>query len=292
MWLYGKQNITIDTAKSWRFQVRWQQVTAGSIGTPKFSAGLVGIAQDGSTIIDKSGGAALTSSHFAVNQVAVSAGSGWRNVNGYWAGTAATGTDAGTGLVTPGKLQQNVKYVRPLIMFNFGGSDSTQQVDVLSLIDAVDGQAVIPYTITADRIVAGELKTTNYAEDGSGNPTAGAKLDHTGTALKVAPGNLQVGSFIFANMFRRFSCTMSSTAKTHTFTLSPAEPDTNYAVIALMSGYAGSAANDPLYDRDRALNTIIYRVVKDTGSFTVSATTYQTGDAQVTYDVILLRTPS
>ena len=48
-------------------------------------------------------------------------------------------------------------------------------------------------SITADKIAAGQLATTNYAEDGSGNPTAGAKLDHQGTALKVAPGNLQIG---------------------------------------------------------------------------------------------------
>ena len=56
-------------------------------------------------------------------------------------------------------------------------------------------------SITAGRIATGQLKTSNYAEDGSGNPTAGAKLDHTGTALKIAPGNLQIGSRFFSQFF-------------------------------------------------------------------------------------------
>lgn len=48
-----------------------------------------------------------------------------------------------------------------------------------------------------------DLRTTNYAEDGSGNPTAGAKLASTGTALKVASGSLQVGSAVFTDYWYR-----------------------------------------------------------------------------------------
>jgi hypothetical protein len=46
-------------------------------------------------------------------------------------------------------------------------------------------------------VPSGAISTTNYAEDGSGNPTAGAKLDHTGTALKVAPRNAVLGPTTF-----------------------------------------------------------------------------------------------
>jgi ATP-dependent protease ClpP protease subunit len=38
------------------------------------------------------------------------------------------------------------------------------------------------------------LSTSNYAEDASGNPIAGVKLDHTGTTIKVAANNLQIGT--------------------------------------------------------------------------------------------------
>lgn len=58
---------------------------------------------------------------------------------------------------------------------------------------AVTADKIAAGAITADKIAAGQIKTNNYAEDGSGFPTAGVKLDTTGTALKVAPGNLLLG---------------------------------------------------------------------------------------------------
>jgi hypothetical protein len=63
-------------------------------------------------------------------------------------------------------------------------TDTTCQFDAVS----------VRRMISAGDIVADSLRTSNYVQDGSGNPTAGAKLDHTGTALKVAPGNLQLGT--------------------------------------------------------------------------------------------------
>ena len=64
---------------------------------------------------------------------------------------------------------------------------------------AITADKIAAHVISADKIAAGELKTSNYAEDGSGNPTAGAKLDHQGTALKVAPANLQIGKTTIGN---------------------------------------------------------------------------------------------
>jgi hypothetical protein len=48
-----------------------------------------------------------------------------------------------------------------------------------------------------------DLRTTNYAEDGSGNPTAGAKLASTGTALKVAANSMQVGTLVLSDYWFR-----------------------------------------------------------------------------------------
>lgn len=44
-----------------------------------------------------------------------------------------------------------------------------------------------------NKLTADALQTSNYAQDASGNPTAGAKLATYGTALKVAPANFQIG---------------------------------------------------------------------------------------------------
>jgi hypothetical protein len=64
--------------------------------------------------------------------------------------------------------------------------------------EAVTGAKLAAGAVTAAKIAAGEIKTSNYTEDGNGFPTAGAKLDHTGTALRAAAlelGVLAVVSF-------------------------------------------------------------------------------------------------
>ena len=53
-----------------------------------------------------------------------------------------------------------------------------------------------------DGSVVMDLSTANYAEDGSGNPTAGGKVDCRGTAIKVAPGNLQVGKSLLSALLQ------------------------------------------------------------------------------------------
>jgi hypothetical protein len=73
-----------------------------------------------------------------------------------------------------------------------------------ALTQYIDGNLLVSGTVAASKMVATEisgglftadvLKTTGYDEDGSGNPITGAKLDRTGTALKVAPGSLQTGA--------------------------------------------------------------------------------------------------
>jgi hypothetical protein len=72
------------------------------------------------------------------------------------------------------------------------------------LTQYIDGNLLVSGTVAATKMVATDIsaglftadviKTTGYQEDGSGNPTTGAKLDRTGTALKVAPGSLQTGA--------------------------------------------------------------------------------------------------
>ncbi|WP_163869603.1 Hint domain-containing protein [Myxococcus eversor] len=56
-------------------------------------------------------------------------------------------------------------------------------------------------SVTFDLLSANTLQTSNYAEDGSGVPVAGAKLDNVGVALKVASQNLQVGRYPLEALF-------------------------------------------------------------------------------------------
>lgn len=84
---------------------------------------------------------------------------------------------------------------------NWNTTGTTQLQDVRGE-EQIDYSLIVQGGLLVDRIAAGQLKTSNYAESG-GVPTAGAKLDHTGTALKVAAGNLQLGSYLFTDYWFR-----------------------------------------------------------------------------------------
>ncbi|MCP3065726.1 Hint domain-containing protein [Myxococcus sp. K38C18041901] len=77
----------------------------------------------------------------------------------------------------------------------------------LAVVAADVGKAVyldalsLRRSVTFDLLSANTLQTSNYAEDGSGIPVAGAKLDNVGVALKVASQNLQVGRYPLEALF-------------------------------------------------------------------------------------------
>src|SRR5206468_2596664 len=73
----------------------------------------------------------------------------------------------------------------------------TAQIDDLAVTTAQIGYAAVGSAQISD------LRTTNYAEDGGGNPTAGVKLASAGTALKVAKDSLQIGNVLFTDYWFR-----------------------------------------------------------------------------------------
>ena len=83
------------------------------------------------------------------------------------------------------------------------GSTGTWAFTGLVVRKAASAELLVDGSITAQKITATAIQTTNYAEDGSGNPTAGAKLATGATALKVASANLQVGGYVFTDYFYR-----------------------------------------------------------------------------------------
>jgi len=91
------------------------------------------------------------------------------------------------------------------------------------------------------------LATTNYAEDGGGNPSAGAKLSSSGTALKVASGSLQVGDFYFTDYWARLTRAIDGGSGTNVVWRGNNEPTTlggapNIDCVDLYSqGCAGDA---------------------------------------------------
>lgn len=88
----------------------------------------------------------------------------------------------------------------------------SDSVTTVSEIVAGPGRTLITDgSVRTRHLAADTLQTTNYAEDGSGNPTAGAKLDAYGTAVKIAPDGLKVGQYLFKDAwFRALNALASS----------------------------------------------------------------------------------
>lgn len=79
---------------------------------------------------------------------------------------------------------------------------ATLGTNVGGQIDSGNSAALIAAQAISSTQIS-DLRTTNYAQDASGNPTAGAKLASTGTALKVANNSLQVGTLVFSDYWFR-----------------------------------------------------------------------------------------
>lgn len=124
----------------------------------------------------------------------------WEDANGNYAGQSAGSL---LGVVTTTYSRVTVKGTCPSGCTGVqlywetpvGSSDTGKAL----YFDAVSMRKMV----TFDLIAANTLKTSNYAEDGSGLPTAGAKLDNVGLSLKVASNNVQVGRYYLSDAFFR-----------------------------------------------------------------------------------------
>ena len=86
-------------------------------------------------------------------------------------------------------------------------SNGTLTISQPNVINQSNSSSLIQQGAVASSHIANlstqTMKTSNYAEDGSGNPTAGVSLNAVGTALKVANSNLQIGTVIFSDYWYR-----------------------------------------------------------------------------------------
>jgi hypothetical protein len=114
---------------------------------------------------------------------------------------------------TPGATLKNVRFgpMSSNNWANIGGANkaadnatvgATIGTNLFGQITSGNASTYIANAAIASALIS-DLRTANYAEDGSGNPTAGAKLASTGTALKVANSSFQVGSAVFSDYWFR-----------------------------------------------------------------------------------------
>ncbi|KPC91507.1 hypothetical protein ADL27_29965, partial [Streptomyces sp. NRRL F-6602] len=123
----------------YRISVRARTTAASSTGPDTLYAGVLGVAADGTTYVNRTGANSYyTQLYPAASNAAQPNGGGWVTYTGYLRGTAASGT-AGTmpDPRTPGQAHTNVRFISPLLYLNFGsgtsGSTGTMQVDAFTV---------------------------------------------------------------------------------------------------------------------------------------------------------------
>ncbi|MGW7090115.1 hypothetical protein ACWGH2_42400 [Streptomyces sp. NPDC054871] len=171
--LVGKALAVQDTDTLYRVMIRVRATGQDAIGPATLYVGVLGIADDGVTLVNRTG-AASNSMHYycATAGGTLAVADGWRTYVGYIQGRAATGATAPAGPQTdprqPGTTHANVRFLRPMAWLNFGkGAASTMEVDA--------------FTIEALR--TGVVNSTNFV---TGSVTAAAIATDAVIAGKVA----------------------------------------------------------------------------------------------------------
>lgn len=154
-------------------------------GTGTCSAGLEGVAADGTTLVNSAGLDSHGQQHYiATYTTALTVAQGWREFVGYVKGTAATGTNnvPAPSPVAPGVMHQNTRYIRPVIYMNHVDGTGTQELDYVSL-------EIVPVTAVA----TGGTEVT-LSGDGAGTPLSAALTGTRSGDWNVASGDLNLGS--------------------------------------------------------------------------------------------------
>lgn len=224
VWMRYERDIAVDSQAGGDvlgLVARVRQVTDPVAGGKLVRAGVTGVDQDGATLKSPAG-ATITSSSttptdyfWAINGTGYVAGSGWHEVVGYWQGSAASGTNAGTALLSPGTWHTGTRYVRPTLGFNLTGGNGVVEIDTLGFWDATGDQVSKGDTSALDatmNILASSKTAVFYSDAPPSNPTgayylrAGDIWFNTDTTTYCADsnckghtadvdGNAEVGSY-------------------------------------------------------------------------------------------------
>ncbi len=136
VWLIYYRSIPFDPSKLYRMRIRVRQTAGSAI----VEAGVAGRDATDTQWVNSTGSNSPTSQHTLCAHN-VSPGGSWVEYTGYFRGSAASGSKTGhPDPASPGVLQTNVRYFRPLIGLNYPNSPGTMEIDEVS-VDVVPENA-------------------------------------------------------------------------------------------------------------------------------------------------------
>lgn len=189
-WLVHRTLIPYNPSSIYQVLARVRQVTEPTVGGKTFYMGLCGVAADGVTLVNANAQAVHTGQHF---EAAAALTTAWTDLLAYWSGTAAVGTEGGTG-ADPGEVNSNVRYVRPLMVFNFDGGNGVQEIDSYSVRVVEPGDTGQPGADAQSLNLTANALTFTF--DWAGNPVPASQTialvavlqNLTGDVTMVAEG--------------------------------------------------------------------------------------------------------
>jgi len=218
--------IPFDPDRVYRIRARYRKPSS-IYGSGPLHIGWLGIAGDGTTVVDINGGTSSSSNqhyHCVSNENPPDT---WTEKSGYTFGYGATNGTSAVGTPTsPGKMHPDVRYLRPLIHAHVGGTAGIIYIDyfVVEVLDTdfraldnllqIDGVVIKDGTVTANKIytatlaaitvntggltVSDYVQSSNFAEPTGSANGQGFKLDSTG-ALQAYGGSHVFGGPTFFN---------------------------------------------------------------------------------------------
>ncbi|MEW2402121.1 hypothetical protein [Streptomyces sp. NPDC046862] len=185
--LAGTTFIPQDTDTLYRVMVRVRATAEDPSGPATVYLGLVGMADDKTTFVNRSG-ANSTSSHFycASNGGTLTVADGWKTYIGYIQGHSASGVTAPAGPNTdprvPGTSHFDVRYLRPTMWLNFGKNNAA-----VMEVEAFTVEALRTGTVGATNLITGSVTAAAIATDAV---TAGKVAADAITARELTAGSV------------------------------------------------------------------------------------------------------
>lgn len=185
--LSSKALIPQDSDTLYRVLVRVRATAQDPAGPATVYLGVVGVAQDGVTLVNRAGANSNTTQHYACSSGGTLAtADGWKTYVGWIQGHSATGDTAPAGPATdprsPEVTHANVRYLRPMVWLNFGRNTAA-----VMEVEAATVEAVRTGVVGSSNLISGSVTAGAIAADAV---TAGKIATDAVTAREIAAGSV------------------------------------------------------------------------------------------------------
>jgi hypothetical protein len=185
--LAGKTLIPQDADTLYRISIRVRATAQDPSGPATIYVGVAGVADDGTTYVNRNGVNATTSHYYcATSGGTLATADGWKIYTGYIQGHSATGATAPAGPATDPRAPQlthaDVRFLRPMVWLNFGkGTTAVMEVDAITV------EVLRTGVVGSSNLISGSVTAAAIAADAV---TAGKVAADAITAREIAAGSV------------------------------------------------------------------------------------------------------